>query len=265
MTKTVGVVSLATNRYLKYWMAMALSAEEFLFPQSQVTLHVFTDQIDEVRSFESQLSRIRINALPIGSLVWPAAPLQKFQVIVNHFDELDQDILMHLDADMLMTSKVEGDLHPDEWQGGMALVKHPGYRRPSGKAITNLYAKHPSFLAKDAYRKLSEGAIGTWESDRTSTAYVPRHLRKVYVCGATWMGTHDSFRSTCELLAENTKQDERAGHIARWHDESHMNWFAATHDCSILDSEYCYVEGAQNLADLSPKIIAVEKFDDRTR
>jgi len=34
---------------------------------------------------------------------------------------------------------------------------------------------------------------------------------------------------------------------------------------SLLDSSYCFVEGAVNLSDLEPLIVAVEKSDERTR
>ncbi len=262
---TIGVVSVATNRYAQYWMAMARTADEYLFPGHELTLHVFTDRADELEAFASELTRAKMNVVRIDGLTWPAAPLMKFQTIHDHADQLGQELLMYLDADMLVVRDTGDELRPEQWAGGMALVRHPGYRRPAGRVRWQVNAEHPSFLLRDAYCRCRDGAIGTWESNRRSTAFVPRGMRTTYVCGATWLGRRSAFLATCELLATRTAADQAAGAIAVWHDESHLNWYAATHACSILDSGYCYAEHSPMLRDLEPRIIAVDKFDDRTR
>lgn len=262
---SVGVVSLATNRYVHHWRRMAQTADVNLFPGRDVVLHVFTDQVDTVREFARDLGRVRVDAISIGDLTWPDAPLQKFRVIAEAAARLDEPLLMHLDADMLIVAPVGDELHPDEWTDGVALVRHPGYRRPSGAQRLRLYARHPGVAARDIYRTARVGAIGTWEESRASQAFVPRDLRKTYVCGATWLGQSDRFLALCRVLAARTDVDADHGQIATWHDESHLNWFAATHPVTILDSDYCYVEGLPSLADIEPRIVAVEKNDDRTR
>ena len=265
MATTVGVVSLATNRYVEYWMKLARTSDECLFPAHEVVMHVFTDRADVVREFSSDLKRIKVNAVSIDPLAWPAAPLQKFQVISDHREYLQHDLVMHLDADMLVVAPAGDELEPSAWQGGMALVRHPGYRRPPKPKLRSLYARNPQIAVRDAYRKILVGGIGTWESERASLAYVPRSLRSNYVCGATWMGLRESFLETAKLLAERTTVDTDHDRIAVWHDESHLNWFAAHRPCTILDADYCFAEGLPNLQDIRPKIVAVEKRDDRTR
>jgi len=262
---SVGVVSVATNRYVHYWMEMATSADALLFPEAELTMHVFTDQPELVEEFAPQLSRIRVHPIRIDSLTWPAATMQRFQLISEHADSLTQDVLVHLDADMLIVARTPMNLDPQTWQGGMALVRHPGYRRPPGIARAKFYLRHPSRLARDLARIAKEGGLGTWERNAASAAYVPRSRRSTYVCGATWMGRREAFIATCALLAANTAHDDAIGRIALWHDESHMNWFAAMRERSLLDSSYCFVEGAVNLSDLEPLIVAVEKSDERTR
>jgi histo-blood group ABO system transferase len=147
----------------------------------------------------------------------------------------------------------------------MALVRHPGYRRPAGRARLRLYASHPGIAARDAYSEARFGGIGRWETDRASTAFVARRDRSTYVCGATWFGLRASFLAVADELASRTRRDLEEGRIAVWHDESHLNWYASCHEVEILDSSYCYAEGLPGLADLSPRIIAVDKADDRTR
>jgi len=109
------------------------------------------------------------------------------------------------------------------------------------------------------------GGLGSWETKPESLAFVPRQLRKQYVCGGTWMGRGQELLSMIHELAAHTRTDLDAGRVAVWHDESHLNWFAANNATSILGSEYCYAPGFPNLADLSPRIIAVDKGNDRTR
>lgn len=262
---SVGVVSVATNRYVHYWMEMAASADVLLFPEAELTMHVFTDQPELVEEFAPRLERTRVHPITIDALTWPAATMQRFQLISEHADTLAEEVLMHLDADMLVVGRTPTDLDPELWEGGMALVRHPGYRRPQGLERAKFYLRHPNRFARDIARIAKEGGLGTWERNPASAAYVPRSRRMTYVCGATWMGKRESFIATCTLLASNTAHDDAIGRIALWHDESHMNWFAAMQQRSLLDSNYCFVEGAFNLADLEPIIVAVEKSDERTR
>ncbi|CAB5043217.1 MAG: hypothetical protein F2923_08945 [Actinobacteria bacterium] len=262
---SIGIATLATNRYAEHWKRLAKTVDLNFHASDRVTLHVMTDQVASVLEFSKSLTRIRVNAIEVEPLGWPDAPLQKFQSIVNAAHHMDQEVLMHLDADMLITDFQDTDLNTEHWINGMALVRHPGYRRAKFGLSTKNYLESPSLILRDSFRVIKEGGIGTWETSRQSTAFVPRRLRKTYVCGATWMGTHDAFLETAQILAANTQIDNTNGVIAKWHDESHLNWFASTHQCLILDSDLCFVENKKTLRDLHPKIIAVEKFDDRTR
>ncbi len=262
---TIGVFSIATNRYADYWMSMARTADAHLFLGHEVVLTVLTDRPADVRAFEQDLERVRVNAVPIAPMGWPEATLGKFRAIVEHAQELPQDVLMHLDADMRVRTGAGEGLAPSAWTAGLALVRHPGYRRPPWGGRASLYAHHPALAGRDLYRLIVEGGLGTWEGSPRSAAFVPRSLRHVYVCGATWLGLRQALLDMARVLAERTEVDASRGVMATWHDESHLNWYAANRPCTILDSDYCYVEGAPNLANLPPRIIAVEKLDDRAQ
>lgn len=244
---------------------MAMGADQYLMPSHPVTLTVFTDQVKLVQKFSHRLNRIDVQAIEVDPLGWPAATLSKFQMVVDHEDSLRQDFLIHLDADMRVVSNLGAPPNVLCPKDGIAVVKHPGFRRPSGFKRTGLYWSHPGLVLRDSYRILLEGGIGTWETNAKSTAYVSRGLRDVYVCGATWLGNRESLVSACRELAERVNADSRRGIVARFHDESHLNWYAAKRQCQYLDSSYCFVEGSPNLKDLAPVIIAVEKNADGTR
>ena len=258
-------MTVATNRYLDYWFAMAQSAERYLFPDRDVVMHVFTDRVADAREMARAFSRVVVNPIEIEQYVWPEATLLRYQIFDTHRSQLSQDVLLHLDADMIVVDEVGPELRPDYWRGGIALVRHPGYRRPGLGAGSSLYFRNPRLAWSDARARMVVGGLGSWESDVRSRACVPRAKRKAYVCGGTWMGRRTELLSMIHELAEHTREDTQTGVMAVWHDESHLNWFASRYETSILGSEYCYAEGYANLSDLHPRIIAVVKGDERTR
>ena len=262
---SIGVVTVATNRYIDYWHEMALSADRHLFPGHPVVLHVFTDRASDARAMAGDLTNVVVNPVPIEALGWPEATLLRYEVFDSHGSDLQQDLLMHLDADMLVAQDVGPELEPAAWPGGIALVRHPGYRRPSLGRRLSLYAAEPRLALSDAYAYAKIGGIGSWETDTRSRAFVPRRSRRTYVCGGTWFGVRPAFLSMVHELAVRTRADLEEGTIAVWHDESHLNWYAAGHRTAVLGSEYCFAPGFQSVKDLNPKIIAVDKADDRTR
>ncbi|MHB1066464.1 MAG: hypothetical protein ACYC2Z_03405 [Candidatus Nanopelagicales bacterium] len=262
---SVGVVTVATNRYLDYWFEMARSAEEYLFAGHPVVMHVFTDRPEDAKAMAGDFDRITVNPVPIATLGWPEATLLRYELFDAHHDELGQDLLMHLDADMLLVDDVGAELDPASWPGGIALVRHPGFRRPETSARLALYASHPRMAAGDAVMRVQKGGIGSWESREISRAYVPRRARRRYVCGGTWLGLRGPFLAMVHELATRTRADLDEGTIAIWHDESHLNWFASGNPTALLGSQYCFALGYPNLRDLAPRIVAVDKADDRTR
>lgn len=262
---SVGVVTVATNRYLNYWIELVKSADKHLFPEQQLVMHVFTDDVETAQSIAGQLQRTIIVATKIEPYAWPEATLLRYQIFVDHREQLTQDVLMHLDADMLISANVGIGLTPIDWLNGLALVRHPGYRRASGNSKVSFYIKNPIKGIKDIYSIVRFGGIGRWETRQTSQAYVPRSLRKVYVCGGVWFGRSREFLALCDRLAKQTRDDLSSNYIAVWHDESHLNSYAAKNLHTLLGSEYCYAIGFSNLVDLEPLIIAVDKNDERTR
>ena len=262
---SVGVMTVATNRYIEYWAAMATSADEHLFPGHRLVLHVFTDQVERAREAAATLTRAEVDVVEIEPLRWPEATLLRYEIFDAHSYALNEDILIHLDADMIVVRDTGAELTPRDWRGGIALVRHPGYRRPAQPARLAMYARNPHMTASDVRSILRLGGIGSWETDPVCRAFVPKPDRRKYVCGGTWMGRKESLRPLIHELAVRTRADLNEGRIAVWHDESHLNWFASRHDVTLLGSEYCFAPGFPNLVGLDAIIIAVDKGDERTR
>ena len=257
-------MTVATNRYITYWKRMAVGADRFLAPGVELDLHVFTDQADEVGDFQESLSRARIHVHRVPPLGWPEATLNRYEIFRDSWEQIRGDVVVHLDADMDVVARVSIE-SPEAWPNGVAFVRHPGFSRRGLPAGVGGYLTNPSMGFGDARLYLRYGALGTWETSKASAAYVPRRKRKVYVCGGTWMGLRDSLGAMIGELAQRTASDRDRGVVAVWHDESHLNWYAAHHRHATLSSEYCFAHGYANLNHLTPRIVAVDKGDNRTR
>lgn len=264
-TMSVGIMTVATNRYVEYWAALARSIDRLLLPANPIVLHVFTDRLDAVTAHAADLRRVTVAPVEIAPLGWPEASLLRYEIFRDHREHLEQDLLMHLDADMVVVDDAGADLDPSNWPGAIGLVRHPGFRRPPGSRRLSLHATHPGLALRDAYSTIRFGGLGRWETDPASTAFVPRSRRSVYVYGGVWFGLRDPLLAMIDLLAANTRADLDERRIAVWHDESHLNWFAAHHATALLESCYAFAAGFPGLADLTPHIVAVEKGNDRTR
>jgi hypothetical protein len=120
--------------------------------------------------------------------------------------------------------------------------------------------KNPKLLGpnKDRLRTRSLG-LGSWEENALSTAYVDPKQRRKYVHGAVWFGKRESFLMMCRILSENVSCDEANGYIAKWHDESHLNWFLAKFGATVLTCELSGVASYKHLSGINMRILTVEK------
>ena len=70
---------------------------------------------------------------------------------------------------------------------------------------------------------------------------------------------------SAELISIDIKKnkyieiDLNNGLIAKWHDESHLNWWYANFGGHLLNPEYCFDEKSKHLTGLLPRVIAVDK------
>ena len=261
----LGIVTVATNRYLQYWQKMADSADRFLAPGSRLSFYVFTDQPNEARRFGEGLARSKVIPVSIPNFGWPEATLLRYEIFRESWHRVQENVVIHLDADMFVSKATYLDPPPSNWPNGLAFVRHPGFRRPPFRSGLRLYVRSPRYLKGDLTSWLRHGALGSWETNPRSKAYVPKGQRSVYVCGGVWMGLRDPLGQLINTLADRTNEDRGEGVTAVWHDESHLNWYASLHGHHVFDSEKCFAPGYQNLMDLQPEVVAVDKGLNRTR
>lgn len=256
----VSVLSVATSGYLEHWRRMFASAQEHFFPSDSLTMHLFTDEVTEAQAIRPTSSRVEIRVHEVPSWGWPDATLLRFRAICDYASEIKGEIACWLDADMLVLRSTGDELKPKAWLNGLAFVHHPGYWRPVGRHKLINWLTNPGVALGDA-RWLLQGRapIGAWEFDSKSRAYVPPLERVTYICGGAWFGWTDRILQMSEVLARRTDEDLNQGVIARWHDESHVNWYLAHNSATVLGPEYCYERSYPRLSGIKPRIEALNK------
>jgi len=259
---SVGIVMVATNDYLSRWFDAAISLEQSAFLSCKdVRIHLFTNRPKDAQSWASfNLKRIKLVLHQVDSWGWPEATLYRYRFINDSSDAFSEEILMYLDSDMQVMQDFTNEVFNSDWDEGLALVQHPGFYRNSGVRGVYDYLTNPKMLLKDKLYKLKgNSGLGAWEENKESSSYVKPNMRKTYVHGAVWLGRHEQFLKMCKVLAANVDKDLEFGYIAKWHDESHLNWYYANKPCTLLDIRFSWFRGFKNLRSVKPFICTVEK------
>lgn len=233
---SVGALVIATGRYLSFAEELLADLDHLVSPHRDVVVNLFTDASPAAVSAVQERHRLQVTPHRVPALRWPEASLYRYELFAQAAARLEGDVLVYLDADLRVRKDFTALLDPAGWPGGMAAVRHPGF-----------------------YRRHQMRPRGTWESRRTSQAYVPPWRRRRYVCGGVWMGTRAAFLDTSRQLAQRVRTDAAAGVTAKWHDESHWNWWVAHHRTRVLEPDWCWVPDYPWLDHLEPLIVAVDK------
>jgi hypothetical protein len=261
-TKNLGIISIATNKYIEYWNKQATSLNDQINEYSRVSVFVFTDRVEEALSHSQTLDRLNVKVVEIPNYGWPDATLLRYQIMKSNFSIFsDQDVLVYLDADMRVVAPLDTRLFFKEMKGGVNLVRHPGYFREPGLNAAKFYFRNPLILFTDLYSLALTGGLGSWDTNAKSEAFVERRYRNKYYCGGIWWGLRDNVLELVSKLALDVETDSRKDVIAKWHDESHLNHWASTNVFSESPPTVCYEASYPWLANLKPLIIAVDKGD----
>jgi len=256
---SVGVISIATNGYSKYWKNLIISADKNLPLDANVSFHLFTDEVEGCQEFSLRFPNRKFNFYKIESLGWPEATLHRYRIYSEHRELLAEDILMHLDSDMLVEQNFLKVIFSRSLTAGMGLVLHPGYFRPNGWRKYSYYLSNKSALFRDIRLSMRIGGLGAWEVREESQAYVARKHRKKYFCGGIWFGERTAFLSLIQKLETQERIDSARGITALWHDESHLNKWATEHKFSNYSPSLCFEKSYNNLVGIENIITAVNK------
>jgi hypothetical protein len=246
--KSLGVLTIATNVYIEYWEEMVLSLEEHLIEGQKCVAHVFTEQLERASRFAKRLNKVSVQVHEIPAYKWPDATIRRYEVFTKYADQIEQDVLMHLDADMLILENIFEDVFEFATESDVVLIAHPGFWN----------RKIPFRLRIAAFIR-SKPLNGSWETNPRSQAFVHLNHRKPYACGGIWFGKKNAIFSLMSQLAEAVEIDRDNSVMAVWHDESHLNHWASKNEFLMLSPEYCFVREYKHLKNLKPKVLAVTK------
>ena len=246
--KTVDVCVHATAGYLKYAKELGESFSSAFFPGAEIRYLVFTDNVEEIQRWILP-ERITAVGVEITHKPWPISTISRYKDYKNSAELLQSELVLFIDADMRIIGEVPSTFAPTQWPNEIALVRHPGFYRKAQVA-----RKGPS-----RFLPTKTTALGSWEERSESQAYVSARSRKYYVCGGVWMASQKAAIALCSLLSSRIDADERRDVMAVWHDESHLNWWAANNRHAILSPEYCFVRTYSELDELTPRIEALDK------
>ncbi len=263
----IGLLTIAIgDLYINYWENLVNSFLSTSGLAESCVIHVFTDQPELVSVVAQSNQKANFRIYEIASRAWPFATLDRFEIFEDHLSALREDVLLYLDADMEVVAPLPAHVFQEVIGDGIYLVEHPGYSRPKKHlARLALYAAQWRLFFPDVKAFLLHGAIGEWENRRQSSSFTPRRKRKSYVCGGCWIAEREKAYDLITTIAKKTRADKESGIIARWHDESHLNFFQSERSFPTLPPSWCFVKGYRHLSDYHPLILAVEKGDLRVR
>lgn len=252
--------SIATSNYLNYWSDLVDSCLANLDTAENIQWLLLTDRVDQIPPHIRLALGENLVVRRIEHSEWPYPTLLRYEYLLDSAEDITGSGVVYIDADMLVASR---DFLPELFlllkENDLVLVPHPGYYREGGFNRILFYLKHPRLILRDLHLEIKQGSLGTWETRRQSSAYVPRKLRKTYACGGIWFGKKEAIINLCGQLSQSINDDLKRGIIAKFHDESHLNHFAAYNLPTFATPAFCVDPTYPQLEKISPIVIAVDK------
>lgn len=224
----IGVMVMATGRYVKFVKPLIASADKNFCTNHNVHYFIFTD--GKVPKHQ------RLTRIEQKRLGWPYDTMMRFSVYYNSRDLLSKmDYLFAVDADMEFVNVVG-----DEVLAPLVGTLHPGWF----------------------------GNEGTPERNPLSTAYINPEESSRYFCGGFYGGQTAEVLKLLETTSKNIVTDLSNNRIALWHDESHLNrYFVDNPPVTVLSPSYCYDDSYRICWDQNyvPRLVALNKNHTKLR
>lgn len=246
MSRSISFFIIATKSYVDYARDLindfaTQSSEHF-----RIQIILLTDDVGFVKEHSRSSDFFELKSSLIPSYGWPEATLYRFQLMSSHKALADGEIIAYIDADMRVSSMLTyldfSDSLSTSSESRIALVRHPGYS-----------------LRSRPYEYLSKSSFGPWGINRSSTAWVSRKSRSIYVCGGLFWGEYINFFDLCSTLADQVALDESRGVRAKHNDESHLNKWSISNRHNFMGPEWVYAPGYRNLRHLTPIFSVIHK------
>jgi len=205
--KCVGLLVMATGKYVHFVDALLDSADSYFCKNHKVTYFVFTDG--------NLKPRKNLIVIPQEQLGWPHDTMMRFAIYYKNKEYFtDYDYLFSCDADMLFAEHVDSEMF-----GCRVGTLQPNY----------LFDAKP------------------YECNPLSTACINRGEGAHYFAGGFYGASYDEFIKLTKVITDNISIDLARGYIAVNNDESHLNRYFIDHvPTVILSPSYCHFENWQS-------------------
>lgn len=232
--KKVGLLLIATNKYIDFLQQLVTSADKYFLSNCEVTYYIFTNHttvnLETNRQFQ---------IIPIEHKPFPYSTLMRYSFFDNASNILSSnDYLFYSDVDMLFVDNVG-----DEVLSERVVTRHPGYYDKQG---------NPSYF---------EQMCGVWnpiETNSNTLACIQPTEDVKYFAGGFNGGSSTEFLKMSNTIATNINKDLSNNIIAKWHDESHLNRYALDNPPTLeLSPSYCY--GESMTIPFEKKLLALDK------
>lgn len=224
----IGILLICTGKYDQFVKPLLDSLEQnFLFGEKK-KYYLFTDK---------KLVDPRAHHVKIERKGFPGDTLYRFHYFLSIKNLLIKEThcLYYSDVDMMCVNKIGKEIFPTKFKP-LVGTAHPGYFMKS---------------------------LGTPEDNSISTAYVDsKEYRPCYWAGGFSGGFTSRYLEMAEEISKSIDVDSSKGHIAKWHDESHLNRYFTTYvkEVKTLNPSYCYSEAHCNgNALVFPRLVALDK------
>ena len=261
----LSIVTVATGKYLKYWIKLAESVCKYSGYDVNLNYHIFTDRVNEAMDF-ADTNNLNIVVHKIDSQDWLSGTLMRYKHYRKYFELITGDVILHLDADMIVVDNFIDDLFHTITNNSdrINLIYHPGFWRQKKFYLPYLF-NHETYRREIIvlWKYMLGKSLGSWETRFDSSAYTPEDLQNAYFCGAVWFGKREVVYKFISEVDELIIEDQKNGIIAVWHDESYLNKWAANNMHSGITPKYCFLLGKAHLSKVKPLIVAVDKEENR--
>lgn len=210
----IGILYMATGRYICFWEEFYKSAKEFLFTNHNVHFYVYTDAEEIKFGKNSDVTKIFAQ-----SSKWPISVCDKYAILLSGrelYKELDY--LFHFNANMKFIAPIGDEILPKEEHGHIGACE---------------WLNHKLKGNPDNY---------PYDRNEKSLAYVPYGQGKHYFMGGVHGGRRDEYIQMCKTLESNIRDDFSRGVMALWHDESHINKYLLDKNPLIIPCQYAIPE-----------------------
>lgn len=213
----IGILYICTGKYSIFWKDFYLTCEKNFITEAEKHYFVFTDS----PQIEFEKDNQNVHLIYQRNLGWPNNTLKRYEIFLKSEDKIMQmDYLFYLNANLLFLEEITAEEFLPRSDQKLVGCLHPGYYNKPVK-------KYP------------------YEGNHRSKAYISKKDGKYYFAGGINGGITKDFITAIKTLRDNIEQDLNNQIIAKWHDESHWNWYLNTYSGSlkILSPAYLHPEG----------------------